>query len=43
MYKIGEKFKDSQWKAVAKLDETYTELELPELTVCLSNPYKNDG
>ena len=43
MTKIGKKFKDSQWKAVAKLDETYEELALPEVTICLSNPYKSDN
>ena len=31
MTKIGKKFKDSQWKAIAKLDETYDELALPEV------------
>ena len=42
MTKIGKKFKDSQWKAIAKLDETYDELALPEVTICLSNPYKSE-
>ena len=43
MTKIGKKFKDSQWKAIAKLDETYDELALPEVTICLSNPYKSEA
>lgn len=40
MVQIGKKFKDSQWKAVATLEETYEELAYPQLTICPSKPYK---
>ena len=40
MARIGKKFQDSQWKALARLGSTYEELPLPEVTVCSSKPYK---
>lgn len=40
MIQIGKKFKDSHWKAVAKVEENYEELALPQLTICPSKPYK---
>ena len=43
MAKIGKKFKDSQWKAMATLQEEYSELALPELTICPSTPFKSSA
>ena len=41
MGNIGQKFQDSHWVTVAKSTETLTELALPGIAVCLSQPYKD--